>query len=551
MIKIGNTVVGLQDPDGKIDQIVQRFHSTELARYFCPSVTTVCQRGSNLLYTNYPELPAPKINQIVVPTGATRWSYGLFLANTSMKNAILAEGNQSGNGLRVQFSTEDSFRPEVEPLGGRPAISFSLYLYPLNARPLSPRFDVGDVSGNAVQDLWLIPMVDRRYWWQFKTVGSLSSEAIADSSELFAYFEQVSECFFKIVGLSTAYADYLPDILAENDHENLALAIESTCWHYGLQLVPELNSTSDSPRVAVDGRQFGLISASDSPDYYDNNMKGYIGLDVSSTGSGGSSGNVGFEFVGAPSVVMGGEFTDAGRQLPAAVKIQSGTNVSSETADSLEIDSKLVLPDTEVVLRLKYKDNSTIPSELARQIASDYYDRFSKFYDWTFAGIQPFQPTALDDCIIFSQVRSPSGNGYICQTRVRSWPGNLMPEVPSAAVSSSSSGSAGCPCVCLDAGNLTVDGIETTSQWSVALSAQKFKQTYGIITLPAGSYIVVWDSGSSLWTLDVSASLTAAYLDGSDATADTTMDGTLTLEWAGVGSAPSLKLCVDGTIPAP
>jgi len=112
-------------------------------------------------------------------------------------------------------------------------------------------------------------------------------------------------------------------------------------------------------------------------------------------------------------------------------------------------------------------------------------------------------------------------------------------------------GSGGCACTCIDTGDLTIDDIETTSQWSVVMSAQTFKQTYGNIIFPAGTYVVEWDSGTSLWTLDIGADLTAEYLDGSDATADTTMDGTLTLEWAGVGSAPSLKLCVDGTIPAP
>lgn len=114
-----------------------------------------------------------------------------------------------------------------------------------------------------------------------------------------------------------------------------------------------------------------------------------------------------------------------------------------------------------------------------------------------------------------------------------------------------SGGSGGCACTCIDNGDLIVAGIETSSQWSVSLTEQKFKQTYGNIVLPAGSYTMTWDSGSSKWTLDIGDDLTAAYLDGSDATSATTMDGTLTLEWGGLGTAPSLKLCVDGTIPAP
>ena len=113
-------------------------------------------------------------------------------------------------------------------------------------------------------------------------------------------------------------------------------------------------------------------------------------------------------------------------------------------------------------------------------------------------------------------------------------------------------GSAGsCACVCIANGDIIVHGIETTSRWSFDMTAQIFKQTHGSITFPAGTYVVVWDSGTSTWALDIGADLTAAYLSGSDATSATTMDGTLTLTWSALGAAPSLQLCVDGTIPAP
>lgn len=113
-------------------------------------------------------------------------------------------------------------------------------------------------------------------------------------------------------------------------------------------------------------------------------------------------------------------------------------------------------------------------------------------------------------------------------------------------------GSAGsCACVCIANGDIIVHGIETTSRWSFDMTAQIFKQTHGSITFPAGTYVVVWDSGTSTWALDIGADLTAAYLNGSDATSATTMDGTLTLTWSALGAALSLQLCVDGTIPAP
>jgi hypothetical protein len=63
--------------------------------------------------------------------------------------------------------------------------------------------------------------------------------------------------------------------------------------------------------------------------------------------------------------------------------------------------------------------------------------------------------------------------------------------------------------------------------------------------------VVEWDAGRSLWVQDIGASLTAFYNDGSDATADTTMDGEITLEWASLATQPEMKVCVTGTVPVP
>lgn len=114
--------------------------------------------------------------------------------------------------------------------------------------------------------------------------------------------------------------------------------------------------------------------------------------------------------------------------------------------------------------------------------------------------------------------------------------------------SGSGSGS-GCPCVCINEGDIEVEGIITTSIWTVQMPAVLFVQAEGTITFPAGPYTLTWDSGSSTWTLDIGSFLTAAYNDASDATADTTMDGTLTMSWT--GGVAEINLCVDGTIPAP
>ncbi len=109
--------------------------------------------------------------------------------------------------------------------------------------------------------------------------------------------------------------------------------------------------------------------------------------------------------------------------------------------------------------------------------------------------------------------------------------------------------SATCPCNCIDSGDIIVNGIETTSRWSVKMSVQTFKQANGRIVLPAGMYVLLYSSVSGTWTLDIGGSLTAIYTSGADATVDTTMDGTLTMGFDAYGG-PYLTLCVDGTVPA-
>ena len=89
----------------------------------------------------------------------------------------------------------------------------------------------------------------------------------------------------------------------------------------------------------------------------------------------------------------------------------------------------------------------------------------------------------------------------------------------------------------------------TSSQWSVTLPQVHIDQTHGRITLAAGTYVIVYDSGSGTWVLDIGDVLSAAYNDGSDATEDTTLDGTITMAWG--GSTASISVCIDGTIPAP
>ena len=145
---------------------------------------------------------------------------------------------------------------------------------------------------------------------------------------------------------------------------------------------------------------------------------------------------------------------------------------------------------------------------------------------------------------------SDTGNGAQFDATDQKNSLSIIPVVAKSTGDAAAAGDTGdCPCVCIENGDAVVNGITTTSKWSVAMKQEKFKSGYGTIIFPAGSYEIVLNDAGDKWELDIGDALTAIYNDGSDATEDTTMDGTLTMEWGAYG--PVVKLCVDGSVPEP
>ena len=441
MIKIGATHAILEDPDGKFDQIVERWHSLELMRSVSDPPAAKVYRGKNLLFPNYPSLPTPRINQIVIPTGATRWSYGLFLATDSMKTAILAEAaERTDNKVQFEFSSADNFRdPNVKP--------FKIWMHPLQPRPLSPRAPAGTatVANSAVEGLWLMPFVDRRYWWQFKSVGKMSAESFSKISDVVTFLGLKLDTTIQLTCLNSKY-DKIPDI-KNNDNENAAIVLETLAWHIGCQLVPETNITTPTGQEETFGRNYSLVSVEESPLIYAKNLEGKIGIrpcvrtNVGTANEAVTIPNDGWENVGKPSILMGGEYQDTGKQLPASVLIKGRDVYNEKTAASVGVTAA-TMSGASAILRLTFTGAPTIPDALATRIAKDYYGRFAKLYDWTFAGVQPWQPTAFDDCVVVFQSKYPAAviqsdscnvaefGGFRVQTRVRGWVANLRPESP-------------------------------------------------------------------------------------------------------------------------
>lgn len=112
---------------------------------------TMCGGAAPLSIPAWPSPPAIRLNSLWWPrTGATRWARGLFLVTDAVLEAIATA--QAGQAVAVSFE-HGSTKTTVQ-------------MIPLAARRLTSP----EPSTAGVGRLWLLPMVDQRYFWQFRPV---------------------------------------------------------------------------------------------------------------------------------------------------------------------------------------------------------------------------------------------------------------------------------------------------------------------------------------------------------------------------------------------
>ena len=112
-----------------------------------------------LTQPNYSAPPRLKINSLWLPTGAARWGVGLFLIDKAGLDKIVAAVTSDNSGTLT--ITEDAISRGTG-VANR-AISLPMWLLP--PRPVTVENTGSD--GKALPRLYLLPLVDRRYLWQY------------------------------------------------------------------------------------------------------------------------------------------------------------------------------------------------------------------------------------------------------------------------------------------------------------------------------------------------------------------------------------------------
>lgn len=477
-------VLSLQDITGQLDDFLDHHHSIDLMRVMCPPAALYTRRGSNLAFPNYAPLPAPRINQMVIPTGASRWAYGLFLATEEQKDTIY-QCQRSRQNMTLYIGA-----PVVGEGASESASEYirtvKLPVHCLPPRPITPRGRLKQdwsTSANGVSrrieetvsgyptasDLYLIPIVDIRYFWQYLHTGAMSAEDFtSDAGPFTACFDGTDQTSGEkiwdylsarlpdsLVGDGTQaivaiddlhpYYQTPPSFVSSNDYENLAVILDSFLWMHGLQLVCNLTNdwhvanespprTYEPPYTVVSVQESDLIYRGYLTGNY-GNINGKIGLGAVGRNTGSGARTVtdwdgGTLTSSTPILIAGGDnyrFTTGsttileGRPYPAKLMVALGDGTYSEESIPSEFTThgsytslSKSISNTSAVCR--YQWSEAISNEQLEQIVYDWYMRYYRQFDMTFAGIQLWQQSCYDDYMVVSMARCHGQ--YQCQTRV-------------------------------------------------------------------------------------------------------------------------------------
>lgn len=420
-------------PDAKVDAFLARnLELRDLSQFAdvqprLASARQACRsrfeqnKGLGLPIVNWPAPPPPRINTLYWPTGATRWAMGWFLATKQTKDKILKKvrGTSQNSGVSTGVL---GMGDDLDGSTDTPVNAIDMYLLP--PRPLSWTGDQGSAG-----DLWLIPLVDERYFWQFISAGDLSVTTSTSWATLIATLGTALGVTVSVASsIESAYLKPDPTDFTRK-YDNAALLLDAAAWSVGRRVVRRI-----SGEVYVQSRSIA--------DTYlaDNLKKKWRQL-------------------------AGGDFSDQGGDQPAKLlltfrKIKQHLLQSNNKLYTVEKDApsgtRFVDGKKLTIHCAAYADyntsdalqNGTALGDLATQLKTDYYGWAAKDYDRCFAGIADWKPCGYDDAILWAFGRTCPDKGFdliraedgkvtaledkteqLAYTRVQTLPGNCWPEL--------------------------------------------------------------------------------------------------------------------------
>lgn len=400
MITFAGVPLCYEDASGEITRWIERFLPLEdlrdqtgpaALRSQRPASRSEYQPGVNLPLPNYPDPPRPKLSTLCWPSGAARWSRGYFLCTGSQLTQILASTTNNQSAQLVLTDQEADV-----------AIAAPMYL--LAARPMSA------VSKGPDDSLYLLSLVDQRYFWQWIDSDALQITTSSQWADVFNQLETQLGAAMAQPAIPAAYGIPDPDELTR-PYENAALLLDAAAFSVGQRVVADLEGT--------------------------------ISLENAATSLSWTNANLADS---APLLMAGGQFTGS---TPAAVypaqivvsfqkwregAVDPGGDVWNVHVSAASLGynttaanlSKLIHSTAFADFTSKggSPDNAGEVNALAQQIAADYLASIPPRFDVSIRSLFEWIPTGFDDHVEWTLGRL-EGQHYQAHTRVQSLPSNF------------------------------------------------------------------------------------------------------------------------------
>jgi hypothetical protein len=360
---------------------------------------TYGQGRAGLPRPNYPPPPQPRINTLYWPTGAVRWARGWFLCDQKGADALTdfndpdscwVDGYAVPKTLKVSTpSTKDPDPPDPYVL------ECEMYLL----RPLR----VTATDDEAFGDLWLLPLVDARYWWQFRDCGDLDPHL----GSWAALIKALGTGLGVAISHSTIDPDYMiPDqVELARHHDNAAVVLDAVAHSVGRRVVVGYDG---AVRLAEHGAEKTVVK--------DNRTETTEGDTKYMSLQGGSS-----DKLDPPAAFPWPDQVKlAFQQAETASDIEDPEDTfwtsvysSDDAADTLAVDDLVTVESTTKALHCSAwalydvpnfsidPDNANELDDLCEQYATDFYGWLRYQYDYSWPGVQHWDPTGYDDHVLF------------------------------------------------------------------------------------------------------------------------------------------------------
>lgn len=322
---------------------------------------------------NYPPAPRPRINTLYWPTGAARWAIGYFLADEEGKKRIVkaahpASGTAQALTLRAQTGN---------------GLTFSASMFLLAPRQVSAMIDKPKAWPQLRKNnLYILPLVDARYFWQFRNVGEIEFTTWAD------LYTELSASLGVTITRDDAAAAYL-----QPDHhefarrwDNAAYLLDVAAHSIGQRIVHQPNGNTYSVNFETSATDY-------TANFTSNGSWEQLAGGVADSGITAASVDVVF-----PSNNCAATCSDddpGGHSINVPAGELTMLSRAADSVKTIHTTARTEITDCEETI-----DNENALQDLAEQIAADWYASQAKQYDFTWAGYKPWFLTGFCDALI-------------------------------------------------------------------------------------------------------------------------------------------------------